>query len=87
MAQHWAIQVGEDGDIWELQRLSNQLIRVKKSERAEWEDAAKRCSRERIGTTDKHDIEIESIGDSPTCPASSAAQYSLPMFMIQQHTR
>ena len=66
LAQHWAIQVGEDGDIWALERLSKQEIRLKKSERTEWEDAAKRWPKETIGTTDTNDTEIESVGECPT---------------------
>ena len=42
LAQHWGIQVGGDGDIRELERLSKQNIDLKKGEGAEWEDAAKR---------------------------------------------
>ena len=68
LAQHWAIQVGEDGDIWELERLPKQEIRVKKSERTVWKDAAKKGLKERIGATDTDDTEFERIGELSTCP-------------------
>ena len=51
-----------------MERLSKQKIRVKKSERAEWEHAAKRWPKETIGTTEKDDTEIESLGEFSICP-------------------
>lgn len=61
LAQHWAIQVGEDGDIWELERLPEQKIKVKKGNLAEWEDAAQNWPKDTIGTTNSTDTEIASV--------------------------
>ena len=63
LAQHWAIQVGEDGDIWELERLPEQKIKVKKGNLAEWEDAAQNWPKDTIGTTNSTDTEIASVGE------------------------
>ena len=62
LAQHWAIQVGEDGDIWELERLNKHQINAKKSGLAEWEDADRNGAKEFIGTTKSTDSEIASVG-------------------------
>ncbi|MCJ1262890.1 hypothetical protein MMC22_002760 [Lobaria immixta] len=61
LAQHWAIQVGENGDIWELERLSKKEISFKKGNLAEWEDAAQKWPKEPIGTTNSTDTEIASV--------------------------
>ena len=58
LTQHWAIQVGEDGEIWELERLPNQKIGIKKGNLQEWNAAAKKWPKEIIGTTDVADAQI-----------------------------
>ena len=63
LAQHWAIQADEDGEIWELVRLPNQKIDVKKGNLDEWNVAAEKWPKETMGTTNETDTEIERVGE------------------------
>ena len=63
LRQHWAILIGEDGEIWELKRLPNQKIGVKKGNLGDWDVAVKKWPKELIRTTNATDTAIERVGE------------------------
>lgn len=95
LAQHWGFQVGEDGDIWELERPNKYQINAQKSGLAKWKDADRKWPKELIGTTNSTDSEIASVvfdsisrmhGDRPQNDPSSLEdwEYSVVSKMLHK---